>query len=100
MHGKTKSEYMTLISTFVELVTKIPTNPEITSKIRDRLIRNVAFINSKNNTLTNVSLNSNVLKRSVEEFVTLSQTASQKNTIIHLNDADPKSKSFPFDTKT
>ena len=93
MHGKTKSEYMTLISTFVELVTKIPTNPEITSKIRDRLIRNVAFINSKNNTLTNV-LNyiesSQLILATIkfelkyfkkvrdEEFVTLSQTASQK----------------------
>ena len=31
--------------------------------------------------------------------MTLSQTASHK-TIIQLNDADPKSKSFPFDTKT
>ena len=51
MHGKTKSEYITLNSTFVELVTLIPTNPETTGKIKDRLIRNLAFINSKNNTL-------------------------------------------------
>ena len=50
-HGKTKSEYVTLSSTFVELVTIQQNGAAATSNIRDRLIRELVFINSKNNTL-------------------------------------------------